>query len=187
MIVNEKYLKYCKEISDINEHMPTLYQYALECKHITEMGVRNVVSTWAFLNAKPDTLISYDIHTSSNIKEVYTAAAEINTKFTFIQSDVLKTNIEDTDLLFIDTLHQYNQLTKELNMHANKVRKYIIFHDTSKFEYRDEYTDSLGGLWPAIETFLEKNKNFWKLKERYTNNNGLTVIERINENVSSNL
>ena len=34
------------------------------------------------------------------------------------------------------------------------------------------------GLWPAIAEFLLKNKN-WKLKERYTNNNGLTILEKI--------
>ena len=43
----------CNTPSDINEHMPTLYQFACTCSHITEMGVREVVSTWAFLNAKP--------------------------------------------------------------------------------------------------------------------------------------
>lgn len=178
MIVEINYNKFCHISSDINEHMPTLLEYATQCKHITEMGVRNVVSTWAFLNAKPDTLISYDIYTSRNINEVYIAAEEVNTKFTFIQADVLKTTIEETDLLFIDTLHQYSQLKGELNLHADKVRKYIIFHDTTKFAYIDEITGNKGGLWPAIEEFLNQDTN-WQLKERYSNNNGLTIIERI--------
>ena len=34
------------------------------------------------------------------------------------------------------------------------------------------------GLWPAVEEFLENNTN-WKIKERYTNNNGLTILEKI--------
>lgn len=34
------------------------------------------------------------------------------------------------------------------------------------------------GLWPAIEEFLENNKN-WKIKERFTNNNGLTILEKL--------
>ena len=34
------------------------------------------------------------------------------------------------------------------------------------------------GLWPAISEFLEANQD-WKLKERYTNNNGLTILERV--------
>ena len=34
------------------------------------------------------------------------------------------------------------------------------------------------GLWPAIVEFLLKNKN-WRLKERYINNNGLTILEKL--------
>lgn len=34
------------------------------------------------------------------------------------------------------------------------------------------------GLWKAIEDFLLVNPN-WKLKERYINNNGLTILEHI--------
>ena len=33
------------------------------------------------------------------------------------------------------------------------------------------------GLMPAITEFLDTNTN-WKLKERFTNNNGLTILER---------
>ena len=49
--------------SDINEHVPTILQYGQECNHITEMGVRGILSTWAWLACEPkDKLISYDIH-----------------------------------------------------------------------------------------------------------------------------
>ena len=51
--------------SDINEHIPTLIDYASECEHITEMGVRAITSTWAFLGAAPKKLISYDIENPS--------------------------------------------------------------------------------------------------------------------------
>jgi hypothetical protein len=36
------------------------------------------------------------------------------------------------------------------------------------------------GLWPAVEEFLRDNKN-WVIKERYTNNNGLTILEKVVE------
>ena len=35
----------------------------------------------------------------------------------------------------------------------------------------------LRGLWPAVTEFLQNNDD-WYLKERYTNNNGLTVLAR---------
>jgi hypothetical protein len=34
------------------------------------------------------------------------------------------------------------------------------------------------GLWPAVEEFLIDHPE-WRLKERFTNNNGLTVLERV--------
>jgi hypothetical protein len=141
------------------------------------MGVRAVVSTWAFLKSNPERLICYDILRSNNIDTAIAAAHEAGITLEFHQQDVLTTEIESTDLLFIDTLHQHDQLTQELNLHADKVRKYIILHDTSKFAYTDEVTGAKGGLWPALETFLSEHPE-WQIKERYTNNNGLTIIAR---------
>ena len=184
-MIDQHYTYYCERRSDINEHMPVLYRYSLECKHITEMGVRAVVSTWAFLKSNPERLICYDIKRSDNIDTVIIAAREAGIALEFHEQDVLTAKIESTDLLFIDTLHQHDQLTQELNLHADKVRKYIIMHDTSKFAYTDEVSGNEGGLWPALETFLSKHPE-WQIKERYTNNNGLTIIQR-NENISSNI
>jgi len=176
-MINQHYSKFCERKSDINEHMPTLHHYASQCKHITEMGVRNVVSTWAFLKSMPNKLICYDIMRSNNIDTAIAAANEVGIQLQFHQKDVLSVEIEETDLLFIDTLHQHDQLTQELKLHADKVRKYIILHDTSKFAYTDEVTGKEGGLWPAVETFLSEHPE-WQLKERYTNNNGLSILQR---------
>ena len=43
----------CNLVSDINEHLPTLKRYAEDCDHITEMGVRWLVSTIAFMMGQP--------------------------------------------------------------------------------------------------------------------------------------
>lgn len=180
--------------SDINEHIPTILKYGQECNHITEMGVRGILSTWAWLASAPkDKLISYDLHHPSkwngNIEEVEDTAKLYNINYQFIVADVLEIDIEETDLLFIDTWHHYNQLKAELKRHSHKARKYICFHDTTSYEHRSEPTTSenafLGelnwnkGLWDAVTEFLEENKNIWKLKERFTNNNGFTIIEKI--------
>ena len=59
--ISEQFQVRVKSPSDINEHLETIKKYASECKHITEMGVRSVVSTWAFLESKPKRLVSIDI------------------------------------------------------------------------------------------------------------------------------
>jgi cephalosporin hydroxylase len=165
--------------------MPVLKRYTEECDHVTEMGVRWVISTWAFLEGNPKTLISYDIeypeHHGGNLKEVEDAVAETDINFKFIKADVLKIEMEPTDLLFIDTYHCYEQLKQELDLHASKAKKYIVFHDTTTFAYcnEGEPTGSGKGIWPAIQEFLDSHSTEWVLHERLTNNNGLTIIKRL--------
>lgn len=175
--LNQIYERLYNTPSDINEHLPTLASYASECEHITEMGVRYIVSTYALLMGKPKKMISYDIH-MCHWEPVRDLVKE-NTDFYFAIGNTLEIEIEPTDLLFIDTLHNYTQLKKELELHAKKVNKYIIFHDTTSFETVGEsYSGNPErGIWPAIEEFLQLNPQ-WVLKERFTNNNGLTIIEK---------
>lgn len=174
-----KYLELKEIPSDINEHLETLFNYASNCEHITEMGVRDIVSTWALLAAKPKRMISYDIipPPNENLKELFNLTKEYKINFIFKLEDVLKTDIEQTDLLFIDTLHIYEQLKKELFTHSKKVNKYIILHDTELYKIEGEIPGSIG-LQPAITEFLDENQN-WKVIEIKTNNNGLLVLIKV--------
>lgn len=164
----------CKRNSDINEHLPTLRDVASDCTHVVEMGVRAVVSTWAFLEGLKagSSLIAIDYKHPSfyggDITTIEKAAKHKGVKFGFFEADTLLVDIEPTDFLFLDTDHTYNQVKGELERHAKNVRKYIGFHDTTSCESE---------IMPAITEFLSKNKD-WKLKARYTNNNGLLIIER---------
>lgn len=181
--------------SDINEHLPTLKNLAQECEHVTEMGVRDVVSTWAFLfglaiNNKPKKVLrSYDIHKSDNIELALRHAEANDVDMTFTEVDVLKTEIEETDLLFIDTLHTYSQLKRELEIHAKKAKKYLVFHDIVTYGRKPEpsswqtpdimknYVQNDKGILYAIEEFLKENLN-WDIQKVYENNNGLLVLKR---------
>jgi hypothetical protein len=192
MTLEEKYKHLVKTESDINEHLPTLKKYAEECEHVTEMGVRWIVSTYAFLVAKPKKMFSIDIQHPLNwgasIEQVEEYAKEIGCQYKFWQTNNLEIEIEETDLLFIDTWHSYKQLKAELDLHASKVKKYIILHDTVLFGDKDELNsyNEFGwyneldkkGLTPAINEFLEEHKE-WNTHKVYTNNNGLTILKRI--------
>ena len=176
--ITSYYNRLCEQVSDINEHLPTLMKYASECEHITEMGVRNIVSTFALLMGEPKRMISYDIQWAPGIESIIKEANESGIDFDFRIADTTDLTIVETDLLFIDTLHNYNQLKRELELHSDKVRKYIIFHDTTSFEFIGEsYSGGYEkGIWPAIEELIEEGK--WEIKERYTNNNGLTILKQ---------
>jgi len=164
--------------TDINEHLSTLLRYGKECKHITEMGVRTGRSTLAWLMATPSTLICYDLHVHKNfdLAQYNKWAKEQNIDFSFIEGDTRNVTIKETDLLFIDTLHTYPQLKIELSLHADKAKKYIILHDTTTFGEKGEVKGQRG-LNQALTEFLSQ-KEEWAIKEIFSNNNGLTILER---------
>lgn len=165
--------------SDINEHLITLRYYADQCTHVTEFGVRKGVSTWAFLSSMAKRVVSVDVNHpdefGGSLQEMRDASAEANIDFTFILADDLFIELEETDLLFIDSLHTYNHLKRELELHSNKARKYIIFHDT--VHYGDVGVDGGKGIIPAIEEFINQDDK-WEVKEVYVNNSGLIILER---------
>lgn len=176
--------------SDINEHLETIFTFSQECLHITELGVRHVTSTWPMLLAGPRKLISYDLFFQSEVQRVIDLANEYGLCYRFIEADVLSVQLEKTELLFIDTLHTYNQLTAELILHSDKVSKYIILHDTNTFGEADEpvyhYASSIvkeipvikQGLMSAVKDFLLTDKGqSWELFKVYTHNNGLTILK----------
>lgn len=180
------YANKCATALDINEHLPTLKKYAEECDIVIEMGVRSIVSTWAFLLGGPKKLISVDIvhprtylnHDPSgcNLDLVYEIAGGRGIEFQFIESDTLKLDPIECDFLFIDTLHDYDQLKEELRIHSSSVKRYIGLHDTETFAVDGE-TKGKEGIWRAVEEFISSGK--WEIKERFRNNNGLTILSRI--------
>lgn len=102
------------------------------------------------------------------------------------------------DLTFIDTWHVYGQLKRELNKFSKITNKYIIMHDTTVDEFTGESVrfnlnvekqskdsgipieEIRKGLSHAINEFLDANDD-WMLLEKYTNNNGLTILCRRNQ------
>lgn len=162
--------------SDINQNVHILYDLAKECKTVTEMGVRTGVSTRAFLNTNVR-LKSYDIVMDKRVQELFNEAKRRNREVEYIEADVLKIEIEETDLLFIDTFHVYDQLKQELKLHGNKAKKYLAFHDTKTFGLTGEDRKDNKGLLSAIIEFLIENPH-WEFYQYKTNNNGLTVLKR---------
>lgn len=180
--LKKEYNDTCKSSSDINEHLPVLYEAALDCSHITEMGVRSGSSTRAFLYADPKKYIAYDIKIDPEVNLLFDYCKSVGKDFHYIESNVLEIEIEETDFLFIDTYHCYEQLSKELFLHAPKVKKYIGFHDTFTYGRKGEnlsfqsFSGTKGILY-AIEEFLDKNKN-WEIVHDVDYNNGLIIIEK---------
>lgn len=178
-MIQSRYAALASTPSDIYQHLPTLKRYAQQCNSVTELGVRTIVSTWAWLDAHVPIIRCYDINNppADELCYVQDYAKQNSLDFTFTRADVLVTDLEPVDLLFIDTWHTYSQLTQELALHGSVATKYMIFHDTTLYGRSGE-DGSPGGLQDALDNFLLET-DVWRLKETFTNNNGLTILEHI--------
>jgi hypothetical protein len=165
----------CTTVSDINQHLPTLYRYASCCSHVTEFGTRTGVSTLALLRGLPERLIAYDWERQPEVDQLEQLARLQNVDFSFRQEDTRSALPEPTDLLFIDTLHTRGQLEAELKSAGDRVSRYLIFHDTETFG--EEGEDGGAGIWPAISAFVRRHRS-WSLLEHRPANHGLTVLKR---------
>lgn len=165
----------CERYSDINEHLEILYNYASHCDHVTEFGTRHGSSTYAFLYSQPVALHCYDVERLGEVGVFELLAPELEVDFHFHQESTLECTIVETDLLFVDTLHTYDQLKAELTRHANKVQKYIVLHDVVTFGQQGELPGTKG-LRPAVDEFLAEGK--FKKALSLENNNGLMILKR---------
>jgi len=134
-----RFVYLCNQPSDINEHLPTLKEYAQQCTSAFETGVRGVISSYALLYG----LVK---NTTTNNKRIFLNDIEkcdideflkiaehnsISVKYEWrnnLELDFLEG--ESYDLTFIDTWHIYGQLKRELAKFSKITNKYIIMHDT---------------------------------------------------------
>ncbi len=182
--IEYEYELVCRDKSDINEHLPTLRSYASQCDHVTEIGVRYGNSTVGLMAANPKYFVSYDVCHEDRMDYLKMIAVDngINWELKLINPTDTDNNvslIEETDLLFIDTNHNVDCLEPELRLHSPKVRRFIIMHDTQTYWHQGTgYDHGGGGMKLALEPFLAAHPE-WIIKERFTNNNGLTILQRI--------
>ena len=202
--IDRRYRKKTKEKSDINEHLPLLRELSRSCASVCEIGVRRCVSSWAFLQglaeseASKKKLLCIDIN-PADISDLKRWGESIipPVRASMVIADSRKIILpHEFDLLFIDTLHVYGQLKAELWAHQGRIRRFIVLHDTEIDGDRGEILrmgwdickmardtgmkeeDLSKGMGRAIDEFLAKFPE-WVLKHHFPNNNGLTILARV--------
>lgn len=156
-------------LGDSPTRFDTYSRYASMVDTIVEFGVYTGLSTTAFLYGKPKKMRSYDITSKflSIMPELYHYSKNENIDFEFNIGNSLEVDIDNTDLLFIDTVHKKKHTAAELQRHFKNVNKYIIFHDTTAWP----------GVFEAAVEFLIKN-NDWFIVEHCNKNSGLLVLKK---------
>ena len=77
-------------------------------RYVTDVGTGISVTATAFLYAQPDKLACYDRVEYPPVDRLRALAGR--TTMVFCERDALREELEETDLLFLDALHDYGQL-----------------------------------------------------------------------------
>lgn len=171
-----------ENLSDISAHMPMLTFLAAQCNSVAEFGVRDCYSTVAILKGLHPIgrLFSYDINKSANVE--YLESIQKPAHWSFHQKNTISGDwvIPPVSMLFVDSLHTYHQVKEELKIHAIRVFRYLVFHDT--FSHGKNSRDIQGeeGISRAIEEFLQDNPK-WKKVYEVQFNHGLIVLGKTDE------
>lgn len=179
-----------KNKRDLDEHVGMLRRWAEKCDHVTEFTKRRE-STIALLAGRPATLVSYQTEEDELTPLAYAyaindkeARAEGGGRVVENIKHLLRVNplaenvepIEETDLLYIDSVHSAEQLWQELTKHGGRVRRAFILRGTATFGEKAEGTNGLG-LNHAIRKWLEEHPE-WFVAYYAPNQYGMTVLSK---------
>lgn len=184
-MLRDLYLKRRHTRDAMAYHMPKLKGLAAECQVCVEFGIRRPNSATALLSG-------------NNLVQVHSYDLEIVPKYRPIVDQLLKAaggrwhihvpqnsitaEIPECDLLLHDSTHHYWQVMLELGMHEHKVRKYLVFHDTTSHGQHGQTLHNWGpkrtikGIRPAIDKYIESHG--WKKIYENKESQGLIVLKR---------
>jgi hypothetical protein len=143
-----------------------------ESESYAEFGVRQGTTLALVMLAGVKFARGYDIDLNAHYNKVkhlfddYASLRGIDLQA--IQADTAKCAMPPVDVLYIDSFHNYHHIKKELAAHGNKVRKYIICHDTETPHWK---------LKPAISEFIQANPH-WSIVEECKANVGYMTLAR---------
>lgn len=163
-------------------HLDVLRQLASECDSVVEFGIRSASSSSALLMGCKGTVYSFDIERIPEWHDPLMLAAGDRWEVTYCRSELAV--IPECDMLFHDTFHNYEQVKAEIDAHADKVRKYYVFHDSVKNAIsggenhtRGNFNPNLAGFRLAVDELMIRDPS-WFIKAHYPHDDGLLVLER---------
>jgi len=176
--LDEMYQEVSKANRPLSHHCVKLYEIANKCHHITELAIGTYEVAISILATKPGKLHVYREKKESLeiIKEKVEKVVPKHTELKLFIGSSLKTQIEITDMLVINTFHTATRLKMELLKHAGNVKRYIAFPTVYAFVKRGE-DGSAPGVVDAILDFVEENPK-WSIIHKNKTGSGLIIIER---------
>lgn len=187
--LEEIYRKHCTGGTAIAAHLPRLRALAKGLEVAAEFGVKRGASSAALLLGAAS-VYSYDIVATPDALAIKALVGE---RWHYQIGDSRTADVPSCDLLFVDSAHDYEHVKAELSAHADKARRYLVFHDVLTFGSvgaRGESGDQLWaykrgvsvpreclGIRPAIDELMIRDPS-WHIAASYTDSHGLLVLER---------
>lgn len=177
MNLKEVFDKWCRAQGDLHDHVEFLYHASRGI--VLELGVRGGTSTSALLlGAERDGGRLFSVDKNKTCGELFKGHA----LWHFIHSDSLdRKAIErtiqkaghqaDFDIIFIDTIHTYIQVARELSLWNTRLKHggKIFVHDVTTYPQ---------GAGAACQSFAQKNNWNYEIRE---GSNGLGILTRKGE------
>lgn len=183
------YKAHCAANTAISPHLPRLRSLAQGLDVAVEFGVKRGASSSALLLGAA-VVLSYDVVATAQARELQAIAGP---RWHYVIEDSRKADVPACDLLFVDSLHTFQQTKAELEAHADKAGRFLVFHDTITFgsvgakgesgEHSWQYMrgqscpTSCLGIRPAIDELMIRDLS-WRIVAHYTESHGLLVLER---------
>lgn len=160
-------------------HMPLLRALASQCESAVEFGVNHGCSTSALLMGCRK-VQSFDIKRTKQVAELEKVAPH----WRFYEEDSLTcVCASHPGMILFDSLHTFDQLAGELNRHAGKAERFLVFHDTVTFGEHGCLDNSgkpdphVPGIRAAIDAFQATHPE-WRTMLHVVDSHGLLVLRR---------
>lgn len=189
--VMDQYIKEDKVAT--SRHLKYLQSAAKAVCTVVELGVKRGTSSSALCWCR-ERLISYDIKVTPQARRLQQL---VGPKWDLREENTLHVRPEgvpEHDILFIDSLHTYDQVSGELAIFAPKTKEAIIFHDTITFatkgadgesgfylrqpENRADFDSGSHGIRLAIDEFMIGNPK-WTIFRHAPFGHGLLTLRKI--------
>ena len=194
--INREFVNTIINGKDVFPHCSVLHSFSKDCETISEMLLvpinKKTSFTWCMIHG----LIS---NTSDGDKRFVSITFNSKNKFFHYVKDLCeKTRVKvenivfdefskieyETDMLFIHVEKNGIDLTEQMKMNKNKVRKYIVIFNR---DYQVDYTDVRISLTQInvedkVETKINKflrNNMEWAIVTGFNTEYGMTILERL--------
>lgn len=151
-----------------------LSKYADKVNIVVEYGTWDGLGTASLLVGEPKILRTIDVNQNKIDKELFNKVSK-KTQI-FIETGNSHNPQHEADLIFLDTIHTYEHVKKELEVNGPLTKKYIIVHDTN---YPPPRKSPKKLVRDAVLEFLEKSDFSLELEDKSFT--GIMVLKK-NEN-----